>query len=166
MKSGLQFLLVNSLVLFILGGCAQSVNTTVSAPTDVKEPVRALLPQEKPQPSASPVSIATVLKVITSENLQLQVGEELMLVGDVEMSDKRKLSFDQIQKQLKIENLKPDVLSLDIGQRLIKALKPGLAEVRISPLNQEKLGLTVKVLIVAPPPAIDPQVALVELEIE
>lgn len=147
----------------VLMSCAQSVPNT---PAPVAQPQTPDSP-----PSVAPIvpdktlSIATIQRLLTSGELKMQVGEELMLLGEVEMSDKSKISFDSLKNQLKIENLKPELLNLNTSQRLVKALKAGTAEVRITPIANQALGLTVKITIQAPPPAIDPNVALVELEI-
>ncbi|MBT9545238.1 MAG: hypothetical protein IV090_07595 [Candidatus Sericytochromatia bacterium] len=147
----------------VLMSCAQPVPNT---PAPVAQPQTPDSP-----PSVAPIvpdktlSIATIQRLLTSGELKMQVGEELMLLGEVEMSDKSKISFDSLKNQLKIENLKPELLNLNTSQRLVKALKAGTAEVRITPIANQALGLTVKITIQAPPPAIDPNVALVELEI-
>jgi len=149
-----------ALVLFACSQPAPNTPAQVAPPQvpNTPAPVIPLLPDKT-------VDIATIKRILTSGELKMQVGEELMLLGEVEMSDKSKISFDSIQNQLKIENLKPELLNLNTSQRLVKALKAGTAEVKITPIANQALGLTVKITIQAPPPAIDPNVALVELEI-
>lgn len=143
-------------------GCSQPAPNT---PPTQQPQTPVIQPSIIPPVPDKPLTIATIKRILTSGELTMRVGEELMLLGEVEMSDKSKISFDNLKNQLKIENLKPELLNLDTTQRLVKALKAGTAEIKITPIANAALGLTVKVTIQAPPPAIDPNVALVELEI-
>lgn len=158
-----KWLFTQACLTVILFSCSQPAPNT---PAPVDQPQTPVTPSSvAPVLPGKVVDIATIKRLLTSGELKMQVGEELMLLGEVEMSDKTKISFDSIQNQLKIENLKPELLNLNTSQRLVKALKAGTAEVKISPIANQALGLTIKITIQAPPPAIDPNVALVELEI-
>jgi PBP1b-binding outer membrane lipoprotein LpoB len=155
--------LTHTCLAIILMSCSQPVPNT---PAPVVQPNQAT--EAPATPLLTPdknLTIASIKRLLTSGDLKMQVGEELMLLGEVEMSDKSRISFDSIKDQLKIENLDPELLTINTTDRLVKALKAGLAEVRITPLANEKLSLVVKISIEAPPPAIDPNIALVELEI-
>lgn len=165
MKARVQFLIVSSCSLLLISGCWQPISLNTVTPLQASaQPT----PTPQPQASATPLAVPSVLRLLTSDQLRLKVGEELMLVGEVEMSNRERLSFDVVQTQLKIENHTPDLLKLNLMHRTITALKPGIAEIHIAPLSYPQAGITIKVIIEeTPPSAIDlNNVAQIELEIE
>lgn len=127
------------------------------------------------QPSALPSAIASALppdvnesiqQILTSGELALQVNEELMLIGTVRLSSGRTVSFDELASLLKIENQTPELLTLDVQSRLVKALKSGQATVLISARQNPEIKVPVSIIISAPPSAIGADEALVDLEIK
>lgn len=152
---------------FILVACAPPAPTQPSpqpsAPTKA-----SVQPQPQPTPvnSVAPTVEDKIREILTSRELKLLVNEELMLIGDVSMNSGKKITFDAVLELLKFENKNPDLLSLDPANRLVKALKSGTATVIIASKQQPQIQVPIKVIISAPAPEIDPNVALVDVEIQ
>ena len=125
-----------------------------------------------PMPDSAGLAVLsreTIARIITRQTLKLQVGEEWMLNGDVQMDSLRVVRFESVAAQLVVENLTPELLALNSEQRLIKALKSGTAQIRIRSLLAEGPSVIVNIVIVSQssvPSTLDPNVALLELEIE
>jgi hypothetical protein len=151
-----------SISFLLLQGCFPTVIISPPVATSVR-PTDAT-PTEAHTVSSS---LETVARIMTRSTLVLKVGEEWMLDGDVQMNNFRVVRFDAVAAHLLIENLSPDLITLNVNQRLIKALKAGSAEIRIRSLHAAVPPVTVKVLIESPSESLlDPNLAVLELEIE
>ncbi len=155
----------------LLTACAppQTAATPSARPSAVSpQPGPSTQPTPTPSPvnSTPPVSTDQIRAILTNGELTLQVNEELMLIGDVEFSSGKKITFDSVLALLNFENQNPELLSLDAGSRLVKALKAGTATVVIASKARPDLKAPVKIQIVPVPAGIDPNVALVDLVIE
>jgi len=154
--------LVIPLSLFFLVSCASKpANTPVPSPQPTEIPKATAKPT--PLPSA-PVA-ATVQQLITSSELNLKVGEEIMLIGDAMLSDGTKVSIDSIQSHLNLTNQTPDLLSLNVDTRLLKALKAGTAVIQVAAKDNPGLQVLVRVNIADNAETIDPNVALVDVQV-
>jgi len=149
----------------LLTACGPDPNKTANPtnPAPSSAPPTAL---PTPLPAA-PVGLdAQIRSILSSQQLDLRVSEELMLIGDVTLSNGEKVSFDAVAELLQLENRNPDLLRLDVESRLIRALKAGTATVIISARQQPDLKLSITVRIAALSSGLDPNVALVDVEIE
>jgi len=142
--------------------------TPPASPAASVQPGPSAPPSPTPTPvnSAPPVSNDQIQAILTSGELTLQVNEELMLIGDVEFSSGKKITFDSVLALLNFENQNPDLLSLDASSRLVKALKAGTAKVVIASKARPDLKAPITITILPVPAGIDPNVALVDLVIE
>ena len=154
-------LLLASFVLFT--GCGPSPARTQSPQA---QPSASAEPTARPTPLPSAAPDAPIQAILTSQELELRVSEELMLIGDVRLANGRQVSFDAVMNQLQLENQNPDLLQLDLQNRIIRALKAGTATVLISARNQPELRARITVQIAALADAIDPNIALVDVEID
>lgn len=154
---------MSALIIFI-PSCWQPAPLPPSAPNPVIS--APPLPTPQPQFSLSPAPSLSIQRLIASSYLRMRVGEELMLVGQVEMNNGERFDFDTVHTQLKIENRTPSLLRLDPVQRMITALQAGIAEIHLFSVSNPQVNITIQVFIENPPPSIDPNLALVELEIE
>ncbi len=128
---------------------------------------RPASPQPVPvAPTPEQTVDATIQAILTSSSLSLQVNEELMLIGNLRLNNGQTVSFDELQNLLQLDNQTPTLLQLDAANRLVRALKAGQATVVISSRQNPNIKVPVTIDIVAPPPGIDPNVALVDLEIQ
>ncbi|MEZ0372987.1 MAG: hypothetical protein ACAI44_28100 [Candidatus Sericytochromatia bacterium] len=151
--------------LFFLISCAPK-------PTDVK-------PSPAPQATAKPVTPSAtplppvqsltpnihVQQIITTGELNLRVGEELMLIGDAMLSNGQKVSLDSVMSRLSLNNQNPDLMQLNSQTRVIKALKPGTAVVLVAATDNPGLQVLVRIQI-SDATAIDPNIALIDVEVE
>lgn len=153
-------------LVFMLMAC--SPEPTSSAP--IPSPQANSIPEASPPVvTASPaiaISEAQIQAFLTSKTLDLQVNEELMLIGDIQLDDGTRRSFDQVQNLITITNNHPDLLSLDLKNRLIKALKAGTATVELAVRDHPTVKVLVTIKIAAVTPGIDPNIALVDVEIQ
>lgn len=150
----------------LLVSCAPAKPTTVASPAPQPTAAAVETPRPTPLPSASITAEAKIQQILTSNELNLRVDEELMLIGDVLLSNGTKVSLDSVMALLKLDNQHPELLSLNAETRLVRALKPGTALVTVSSKSQPDLKVLVTVRIETPAPGIDPNVALVDVEIE
>lgn len=139
-------------------------NTT--PPTPSAQPTAVPTPKPTPIPLATPAPAATVQQILVSSSLGLRVDEELLLIGDVVLSDGKKLAFDTAISLLTLNNQNPDLISLNPATRLIRGLKPGTATLTLASKTQPGVQLQVTIRVEAPGSGIDPNVALVDIEIE
>ena len=154
------------LLAFVLMACSPEPSNNVVKPTPKPATSTATpVPTATPSP-AEIISEAQIKAILTSKTLDLQVNEELMLIGDIQLDNGVKRSFDQVQNLIKIKNNHPSLLSLDLKNRLIKALKAGTATVEIASLDNPQIKVLINVKIAPVTPGIDPNVALVDVEIQ
>lgn len=130
------------------------------------QPSASAVPTARPTPLPSAAPDAPIQAILTSQELELRVSEELMLIGDVRLANGQQVSFDAVMNQLQLENQNPELLQLDLQNRIIRALKAGTATVLISARNQPELRTRITVQIAALADAIDPNIALVDVEID
>lgn len=149
--------------LLLLAACTSQPTDSRPAPT--ASPSQAPTPTPTPLPTASVTPETTIQAILTSSLLNLKVNEEMMLIGDLQLSNGQRVSLDALLAQLELQNLNPDLLQLDPASRLIKALKAGTATVVIKARNGEGVTSRITVQIDNPTPGIDPNVALVDVEI-
>lgn len=156
-------ILTLSIMASLLLGCAPQ-NTSTPAPS--AKPTAAPTPRPTPIPVATPAPAATVKEIQVSSSLGLRVDEELLLIGDVLLSDGKKLAIDTAMSLLTLSNQSPDLISLNPATRLIRGLKPGTATLTVASKTQPGVQLQVSIRVEAPGSGIDPNVALVDIEIE
>lgn len=130
------------------------------------QPSASAAPTARPTPLPSAAADAPIQAILTSQQLELRVSEELMLIGDVRLANGRQVSFDAVMNQLELENQNPDLLAIDLQNRIIRALKAGTATVLISARNRPELRTRITVQIADLANAIDPNIALVDVEID
>lgn len=148
----------------MLASCApQPANTPAPSPSTA---VPQATPTPTPLPSASVAPAVKIQQLITSSELNLKVGEEIMLIGDAMLSDGTKVSLDSIQSRLNITNQTPELLKLDLASRLVTALQSGTAMIQLAAKDNPSLQITVRVNIAAKADELDPNVALVDVQIE
>lgn len=103
-------------------------------------------------------------EITTSSQLTMRVGEELMLIGSVQFTDGSSLSFDQARALIDFENKNPNLLNIDLNNRLVTALDSGQAKVYVrlkqNPTVQKEIILSIEKPLVAK------DQALLNLEIE
>ena len=159
--------LIFGLLFCVLIGCEKAPPTTVNSETtstliSTKSPT---LPIPAQIQETFNIKEGVFLKGIsTSTELNMRVGEELMLLGEVSFSDGKTLSFDQLKNILNVENKTPNLLSLDLNTRLVKALQSGSAKVLVT-LKQSPL-IQQEVIILIQKPLVAPDQAILNLEIE
>ncbi len=155
------------LSFLVLVGCSPTGCSTQNASAPSPAPTAIVsTPKPTPLPSGSVAPTLKIQQIITSGSLTLKVDEELMLIGDVKMSDGKQVSFDSVKTLLMLENLNPDLISLNPDTRLIRALKSGSATLVIGAKGVLGVQATVNIQIAGNTPGIDPNVALVDVEIE
>ncbi|PKL75895.1 MAG: hypothetical protein CVV27_13015 [Candidatus Melainabacteria bacterium HGW-Melainabacteria-1] len=159
MKHVLPFLL-----LILLPACGPK--PTEPKPAATTPSSAPATPKPTPLPIATPAAAAQVQQIFTSPSLNLRVNEELMLIGDVLLSDGKKLSFDQVMSLIQLKNQSPELLLVDPTTRLMRALKAGTAVLAISAKNQTNIQMLVTVRIADGDAGIDPNIALVDVEVE
>ena len=151
----------------LLASCAPKPAATVSTnPTPQASATSVPTPTPTPLPSASVPSEIKIQQILTSGTLSLRVDEELMLIGDVMLSNGQKVSLDSVKQLLKLDNQNPDLLLLNTDTRLLRALKAGTAIVAVSAKDQPDLKVLVTIRIETPAAVMDPNAALVDVEIE
>lgn len=156
--------LVIPLSLFFLVSCtSKPANTPAPTPQPTETPKATAKPS--PIPSASVPAAATLQQLITSSELNLKVGEEIMLIGDAVLSDGSKVSIDSIQNRLNLTNQTPELLALNTDNRLLKALKAGTAVIQVAAKDNPSLQVLVRVMIADNAETIDPNVALVDVQV-
>lgn len=152
------------LSMMLLAGCPPQNTTQPSAePTSfptIKPPVPT------PLPSVSLAPTAQIQQILTTTQLTLKVNEELMLIGDVVLNNGTKVSFDSVKNLLEVQNQNPALLSLDLNNRLVKGLQAGTATVLVSAKGNPAAQVLVTIQIEAVTASLDPNVALVDVEIE
>lgn len=163
--------MILALSVFLIACAPTPPQTTVTPsarPGESPQPGPITQPTATPSPvnSTPPVSTDQIRAILTNGELTLQVNEELMLIGDVEFSSGKKITFDSVLELLNFENKNPELLSLDASSRLVKALKAGTATVVIASKTRPDLKAPITIQILAVPTGIDPNVALVDLEIQ
>lgn len=155
--------LVIPLSLFFLVSCtSKPANTPAPTPQPTETPIAT---KPSPIPSAPVPAAATLQQLITSSELNLKVGEEIMLIGDAVLSDGTKVSLDSIQNRLNLTNQTPELLTLNADSRLLKALKAGTAVIQVAAKDNPGLQVLVRVLIADNAEAIDPNVALIDVQV-
>ncbi|MEZ0370528.1 MAG: hypothetical protein ACAI44_15670 [Candidatus Sericytochromatia bacterium] len=139
-------------------------------PTDVK-PSPAPQATVKP-PTATPLPPVQSLtpnihvqQIITTGELNLRVGEELMLIGDAMLSNGQKVSLDSVMSRLSLSNQNPDLMQLNTQTRVVKAIKPGTAVVLVAAKDNPGLQVLVRIQI-SDATALDPNIALIDVEVE
>ncbi len=165
MKSELT-LLSFCLLTLLSFSCAPKPAATASSPNPQPTTAVSATPRPTPLPSASVSTEAKIQQILTSNELNLKVDEELLLIGDVLLSNGTKVSLDSVMPLLKLDNQNPDLLNLNAETRLVRALKAGTALVTVASKAQPDLKVLVTVRIETPAPGIDPNAALVDVEIE
>lgn len=116
-------------------------------------------PQPPQQPSAVPSTAPTqsppkaldhtaFKELRASKLLELNTGDELLLIGEAILKDNKSLSFDDIHKFLHIENSRPEIVSLDLASRIIKAQKAGESQIKLSIKDRNDIQalITIKVI--------------------
>lgn len=111
------------------------------------------------------LTAADIREIIASQELALNINEEMMIIGQVRLKDGRTLNFDEIERFLQIENQNPELVNLDFQNRLVRALQSGNALIQLSIKDQPNIKLDMRFTIAAPAPEIDPNIALVEVDI-
>lgn len=161
-----------TVVLSLLVSCFPEAKTpnTPSPQTPPQTVVSSSAPGITPLPSetspALPGIPEMIQQILTSPQLALQVNEELMLIGELRLNTGRTVSFDELQSGLRFVNQNPELLTLNMQSRLIKAIKSGEAIVLISSRENPELQIPVRVNITPAPSAIGADEALVDLEIK
>lgn len=153
------------LPIILLAACSSEPATTSPSPAPSAAASLPAAPEATPQPEVS-AAAAQIQSILTSSHLDLQVNEELMLIGDVKLSDGQTLSFDRVQDLITLKNNNPELLSLDLPNRLIKAQKAGVATLEIASRQQSNIKVQVTVQISPATPDLDPNIALVNVEIQ
>lgn len=152
---------------FFLTACSPAGCSTQNTSTPSPEPtVIVSTPRPTPLPSVSVTPALKIQQILTTGSLNLKVNEELMLIGDVKMSNGQQVSFDSVKSLLMLENLNPDLISLNPDTRLIRALKSGTATLVIGAKGSLGVQATVNIQIAGNTSEIDPNTALVDVEIE
>lgn len=156
-------------LLSLVTSCFPQAESPNQTQTQTPTVVPSATPTSRPSvlPSLTPQEVdETIQQILTSQNLALQVNEELMLIGSLKLSSGRTVSFDDLAALLRIENKNPDLLQLDVQNRLIKALQSGDATVVISVAQNPNVQVPVTVKITPPPAEVGPNEALLDLEIQ
>ncbi|MGV3526818.1 MAG: hypothetical protein ACO1RX_21550 [Candidatus Sericytochromatia bacterium] len=149
--------------LLLLVACTSQPTDSRPAPT--ASPSQAPTPTPTALPSASLTPETTIQAILTSPLLNLKVNEEMLLIGDVQLSNGQRVSLDALLSQIELQNLNPDLLQLEPSTRLLKALKAGTATIVIKARAAASISSRVTIQIDNPTPGIDPNVALVDVEI-